>query len=145
MVKLNQQRNNDEYHLLWLKQKSLSYIHFKQIICIFSSKKKNVELNLMFISQANNIGNSEIPVFALRYLSYTASFISSRGCRKKQCPELFVWNKYLKNFVCKLKPIIIESYTESNESQKITRLRNPIVCFGLFHGVSLTLTIPLHF
>jgi hypothetical protein len=36
------------------------------------SKKKNVELNLMFISQANNIGNSEIPVFALRYLSYTA-------------------------------------------------------------------------
>jgi hypothetical protein len=38
---------------------------------------------------------------------------------------------YLKNFVCKLKPIIIESYTESNESLKITRLRNPIVCFGL--------------
>jgi hypothetical protein len=37
-------------------------IHFKQIICMFSSKKKNVELNLMFISQANNIGNSEIPV-----------------------------------------------------------------------------------
>jgi hypothetical protein len=29
---------------------------------MFSSKKKNVELNLMFISQANNIGNSEIPV-----------------------------------------------------------------------------------
>ena len=28
---------------------------------MFSSKKKNVELNLMFISQANNIGNSEIP------------------------------------------------------------------------------------
>jgi hypothetical protein len=27
--------------------------------------------------------------------------------------------------------IIIESYTESNESLKITRLRNPIVCFGL--------------
>jgi hypothetical protein len=24
---------------------------------MFSSKKKNVELNLMFISQANNIGN----------------------------------------------------------------------------------------
>ena len=33
------------------------------MICIFSSKKKNIELNLMFISQANNIGNSEIPVF----------------------------------------------------------------------------------
>jgi hypothetical protein len=65
-------------------------IHFKQIICIFSPKKKNVELNLMFISQVNNIGNSEIPVFAL-----------------------------------------IESYTESNESLKITRLCNPIVCFGL--------------
>ena len=32
----------------------------------------------------------------------------------------------------KLKPIIIESYTESNESLKITRLRNPIVCSGLF-------------
>jgi hypothetical protein len=31
-----------------------------------------------------------------------------------------------------LKPIIIESYTESNESLKITRLRNPIVCSGLF-------------
>jgi agmatine/peptidylarginine deiminase len=31
----------------------------------------------------------------------------------------------LKNFVCKLKPIIIESYTESNESLKITRLRKP--------------------
>jgi hypothetical protein len=30
-----------------------------------------------------------------------------------------------------LKPIIIESYTESNESLKITRLRNPIVCSGL--------------
>ena len=29
---------------------------------MFSSEKKNVELNLMFISQANNIGNSEIPV-----------------------------------------------------------------------------------
>jgi hypothetical protein len=29
---------------------------------MFSSKKKNVELNLMVISQANNIGNSEIPV-----------------------------------------------------------------------------------
>ena len=29
---------------------------------MFSSKKKNVELNLMFISQANNIGNSEIPL-----------------------------------------------------------------------------------
>jgi hypothetical protein len=29
---------------------------------MFSSKKKNVELNLMFISQANKIGNSEIPV-----------------------------------------------------------------------------------
>ena len=28
-------------------------------------------------------------------------------------------------------PIIIESYTESNESLKITRLRNPIVCSGL--------------
>ena len=27
---------------------------------MFSSKKKNVELNLMFISQASNIGNSEI-------------------------------------------------------------------------------------
>ena len=26
---------------------------------MFSSKKKNVELNIMFISQANNIGNSE--------------------------------------------------------------------------------------
>jgi hypothetical protein len=26
-------------------------------------KKKNVELNLLFISQANNIGNIEIPVF----------------------------------------------------------------------------------
>jgi hypothetical protein len=36
------------------RQNSLN-IHFKQIICIFSSKKKNVELNLMFISQANNI------------------------------------------------------------------------------------------
>jgi hypothetical protein len=34
--------------------------------------------------------------------------------------------------VCKLKPIIIESYTESKESLKITRLRNPIVCSGLF-------------
>jgi hypothetical protein len=41
---------------------------------MFSSKKKNVELNLMFISQANNIGNIEISVllsrdryFALRY------------------------------------------------------------------------------
>jgi hypothetical protein len=30
-----------------------------------------------------------------------------------------------------LKPIIIESYTESKESLKITRLRNPIVSFGL--------------
>ena len=30
-----------------------------------------------------------------------------------------------------MKPIIIESYTESNESIKITRLRNPIVCSGL--------------
>jgi hypothetical protein len=29
-------------------------------------------------------------------------------------------------------PIIIESHTESNESLKITRLRNPIVCSGLF-------------
>jgi hypothetical protein len=29
-------------------------------------------------------------------------------------------------------PIIIESYTESNESLKITRLRNPIVCSKLF-------------
>jgi hypothetical protein len=29
-------------------------------------------------------------------------------------------------------PLIIESYTESNESLKITRLRNPIVCSGLF-------------
>jgi hypothetical protein len=28
--------------------------------------------------------------------------------------------------------MIIESYTESNESLKITRLRNPIVCSGLF-------------
>ena len=37
----------------------------------------------------------------------------------------------LKNFVCKLKPIIIESYTESNESLKITGLCNPIVCSGL--------------
>jgi hypothetical protein len=27
--------------------------------------------------------------------------------------------------------MIIESYTESNESIKITRLRNPIVCSGL--------------
>jgi hypothetical protein len=36
------------------------------------------------------------------------------------------------NCVCKLKPIIIESYTESNESLNITRLRNPIVCSGLF-------------
>jgi hypothetical protein len=34
--------------------------------------------------------------------------------------------------VYKLKPIIIETYTESNESLKITRLRNPIVCSGLF-------------
>jgi hypothetical protein len=38
------------------RQNSLN-IHFKQIICMFSSKKKNVELNLMFISQVNNIGN----------------------------------------------------------------------------------------
>jgi hypothetical protein len=45
--------------------------------------------------------------------------------------KLCVWNEYLKNFVCKLKPIIIETYTESNESLKITRLRNPIVCSGL--------------
>jgi hypothetical protein len=45
--------------------------------------------------------------------------------------KLFVWNEYSKNFVCKLKPIIIESYTESNESLKITRLRNPIVVSGL--------------
>ena len=37
-----------------------------------------------------------------------------------------------KEFVCKLKQIIIESYTESNESLQITRLRNPIVCSGLF-------------
>lgn len=37
----------------------------------------------------------------------------------------------LKNCVCKLKPIIIESYTESNESLKIKRLRNKIVCSGL--------------
>jgi hypothetical protein len=29
--------------------------------------------------------------------------------------KLFVWNEYLKNLVCKLKPIIIESYTESND------------------------------
>jgi hypothetical protein len=28
MVKLNQYGNNDEYHLLWLKQKSLSSIHY---------------------------------------------------------------------------------------------------------------------
>ena len=28
--------------------------------------------------------------------------------------------------------MIIESYAESNESLKITRLRNPIVCSGLF-------------
>jgi hypothetical protein len=27
---------------------------------MFSSKKKNVELNLMFISQANNIGHSNV-------------------------------------------------------------------------------------
>ena len=27
---------------------------------MLSSNKRNVELNLMFISQANNIGNSEI-------------------------------------------------------------------------------------
>ena len=39
----------------------------------------------MFISQANN---SEIPVFALRYLSYTASFVSSRGCRENQWPGM---------------------------------------------------------
>ena len=45
--------------------------------------------------------------------------------------KLFVWNEYLKNFVRKLKPMIIESYTESNESLKITRLHNPIVCSGL--------------
>ena len=62
------------------RQNSLN-IHFKQIICIFSSKKKNVELNFMFISQGNNIGNSD---FGIRYLSYTAYFISSRGCREKQ-------------------------------------------------------------
>ena len=55
---------------------------------MFSSKKKNVELNLMFISQANDIGNSEYWYFALRYLSYTASFISSRGCREKQWPGM---------------------------------------------------------
>jgi hypothetical protein len=33
---------------------------------MFSSKKKNVEFKVMFISEANNIGNSEIlarPVF----------------------------------------------------------------------------------
>jgi hypothetical protein len=36
---------------------------------MFLSKKKNVELNLMFISQANNIGNSEIPFFRFDALS----------------------------------------------------------------------------
>ena len=38
---------------------------------------------------------------------------------------------WMVNFVCKLKPIIIKSYTESNELLKITRLHNPIVCSGL--------------
>ena len=64
---------------------------------MFSSKKKNVELNLMFISQANNIGKSKIPVslsrdryFALRYLSYTVSFISSRGVSKSGDPDVLM-------------------------------------------------------
>ena len=47
--------------------------------------------------------------------------------------KLFVWNEYLKNFVCKLKPIIIESYTESNESLKITRLRKPDRLLWIIH------------
>ena len=38
----------------------------------------------MFISQANN---SEIPVFALRYLSYTASLVVLEGVAKTSDPE----------------------------------------------------------
>ena len=80
--------------VLIYRQNSLN-IHFKRIICMFSSKQKNVELNLLFISQANNIGNSEIPAslsrdryFALRYLSYTVSFIGSRGCLETWWPGM---------------------------------------------------------
>jgi hypothetical protein len=34
---------------------------------MFSSKKKNVELNLMFISQANNIGNKQKSLTSIHY------------------------------------------------------------------------------
>jgi hypothetical protein len=55
IIKNNFRVGFDNYRFQF-RQNSLN-IHFKQIICMFSSKKKNVELNLMFISQANNIGN----------------------------------------------------------------------------------------
>ena len=45
----------------------------------------------------------------------------------------FICLKWMfKTFVCILKPMIIESYTERNESLNITQLRNPIVCSRLF-------------
>ena len=63
-------------------------------------------------------------------VKYTLNLIQCSSSLTK-IYKLCVWNGYLKNFVCKLKPIIIETYTESKESLKITRLRNPIVCSGL--------------
>jgi hypothetical protein len=62
------------------------------------------------------------------------------GVRKVSKSEIPVFDENIqiiclklifKEFVCKLKPIIIESYTESNELLKITRLCNPVVCSGL--------------
>jgi hypothetical protein len=93
-------------------------------------------LSLIYIIKDIHTPNTVFVVSLYTFTEYIIiTFLFHYYFSPRDIYKLFVWNECLKNFVCKLKPIIIESYTESNESLKITRLHNPIVWYVL-EGVS---------